>query len=118
MPLLLALTIVFFIAAATMGGLALVQKSSSDDTIAKQKTQVTQLERDLAAKTDEATRASADLKTAQGRADDATSRAEGLQEQVDQQAPCRKAVRDFFDAALANNEAAGQKALRAMQLSC
>lgn len=117
-PLLLVLTIVFFLAAAGMGGLLLVQKSNSDDTIARQKTQISRLQQDLTAKTDEATKASADLKTAQGRADDATSRAEDLQEQVNRQAPCRKAVREFFDAAIANNQAAGEKALRAMQLNC
>ncbi|HET8661204.1 MAG TPA: hypothetical protein VFM55_19675 [Micromonosporaceae bacterium] len=112
------LTIVFFIAAVATGGVALVQKSSSDDTIAKQRTQIAQLERDLAARTDEATKAGADLKTAEGRADDATSRAEDLQEQVNKSAPCRKAVREFFDAALANNETAGRKALRDMQINC
>ena len=96
----------------------LVQKSNSDDTIARQKTQISQLQRDLDAKTGEATKASADLRTTQGRADDATSRAEDLQQQVNQQAPCRKAVREFIDAAIANNQAAGEKALRAMQLNC
>lgn len=117
-PILLTLTILFFLAAGGMATLYVMQKSDSDAAIARQRAEIATLKQDVATKTDEATKASSDLRTAQGRAEEATKRADTLQTQTTKLTACQKAVQDFFAALRANDEAAGTRAVLAIQASC
>ena len=76
------------------------------------------LDQGFQAKTDEATKAGADLRTAQGRADEATRQSETLRTQMTQLSACQKAVQDFFNALNRNDDTAGGLAVLAIQRSC
>jgi septal ring factor EnvC (AmiA/AmiB activator) len=109
--LLVVLTVVFFLAAAGVTTLFLLDKKSSDRTIARQKAEIAQLQQDARAKADELAKTTADLNTAKGKA-------ETLQTQVDKHAACNKAVQDFFTALNKNDDAAGERAVLALVTNC
>jgi septal ring factor EnvC (AmiA/AmiB activator) len=109
--LLVVLTVVFFVAAAGVTTLFLLDKNRTDKTIARQKTEIARLQQDIRAKADELAKTTADLNTAKSKADT-------LQARVEKQAACNKAVQDFFNALNKNDDAAGQRAVLALVSNC
>ncbi len=98
------LSLVLFLGLAGVTGLYFVSKSDADKTIADQKAQITTLTTDSAAKAEKLTKAEADLTAAQAK--------------VTKSDACVAAVKSFFDAIKANDDAAGQKSVITMSQSC
>jgi septal ring factor EnvC (AmiA/AmiB activator) len=109
--ILATLMVLLFLALAGMTAVFLVNRNSSDKKIADQKSQIGTLQRDLKAKSDELTKTNQDLNTAK-------SDAAAAKKQADSADACIKAVQDFFKAAKANDEAAGGRALLAINRDC
>lgn len=101
------LAVFFFLAAAAMTGLYVVDKK----TIADQKAKIASLERDLAAKDDEVAKTKADLDKAND--DLAAAKAD-----AEKNAACSEAVKEFFEAIETDDEAKGEKAALKMASAC
>lgn len=106
--LMAVLATLFFFATAAMTAVFMVNKSDSDDTIAKQKAEISHLREEAKQSETELAGAKDDLSTAR-------SQAESLQDKVKEQASCIKSVQEFF---AADSEDAAGRALVTMLAKC
>ena len=115
---LAVLSVLFFLAAAGIGTLYLLDKQKSDRTIDRQKTEIAAAQQDARTKSEALTRATADLATAKGQTDAANTKADGLQAQVTKHASCTKSVQEFFTAINKDDTNAAARAVIGIQANC
>jgi len=105
------LAAVFLLAAGAMTVLYIKDTRAAEKVIADQKAQIASLQSDLAARNDEATKAKADL-------DKATKDLAAAKADAEKNAACSQAVKDFFAALKANDDAKGEAAVVTMASAC